>query len=192
MQSRQVYVRVAELHLKNIEQGFLSSLGLPFLSLLYEAIDTSSSGVLVLAREDDRIVGFVAGSTSGMRPLLLELLSRPARLAAALLPKLTSVRNMARMLEVILGHGGRQSGLPRAELLSIAVDRAYRRRGHAEALYKTLEEHFVRKGHPQFRIIVGEALASAHRFYERAGAKPVTTVEMHRGERSTVYVQERH
>jgi ribosomal protein S18 acetylase RimI-like enzyme len=79
--------------------------------------------------------------------------------------------------------------LPKAELLSIVVDGAFRGNGHAEDLYRRLCGHFQSRGVPAFKIVVGEALEPAHRFYQRMGARPVALLEVHKGEPSTVYVQ---
>ena len=62
MNKQAIYRRVAQLHAENINQGFLSSLGLNFLMLLYQAIDESPVSVLILAWEDNQVVGFVSGA----------------------------------------------------------------------------------------------------------------------------------
>ena len=43
------YRSVAELHAANIDQGFLSSLGVAFLSLMYRAIDEVDESILVVS-----------------------------------------------------------------------------------------------------------------------------------------------
>ena len=70
---RDDYRCVAKLHAASIDQGFLSTLGPRFLALLYRAIDESPDSVLILAREDDQVVGFVAG-TLDMGPVYRGLL----------------------------------------------------------------------------------------------------------------------
>jgi ribosomal protein S18 acetylase RimI-like enzyme len=79
--------------------------------------------------------------------------------------------------------------LPRHELFSIAVAPSARGTGVAERLYHALAAHFRAQDVPAFRIVVGESLTPAHRFYTRMGAKPVDTLRVHGDARSTVYVQ---
>ncbi len=158
---------------------------------MYRSIDEGKDSVLLVAQEDDQIVGFVSGAT-GMGAIYRRMLRRLPQLTFALLPVLLSVRRLRRILEIMrysLGGSDELASLPRAELLSIAVDPSFRGRGHAENLYGRLAAHFQSQGIEQFRIIVGEALVSAHKFYRRMGAEPVAELEVHSGVQSVIYVQ---
>lgn len=189
MHDAAVYRQVAELHASNIDQGFLSSLGPRFLSLLYEAIDTHPSSVLLLAWHDGKLVGFVSGA-QGMGAIYRQLLRRWFRLGLALLPALLSPAKVWKIAEIVLlgSKAPPVAHLPHAELLSIAVDPAHRGHGHAQSLYEQLVAHFTAQGLTGFKIVVGETLGPAHRFYTRLGAKPVANMEVHKSQRSTVYV----
>lgn len=189
MHKRDVYRQVAQLHAGNINQGFLSSLGTPFLSLLYEAIDANESSVLLIARHEGQVVGFVTG-TEGMGSIYRQLLRRWPSLFLALLPALASPRKLKKIAEILfLGKKAMPlPNLPHAELLSIAVDPDQRGQGHAQTLYQGLVAHFRQRGVCGFRIVVGEKLATAHRFYKRMGAHPVGHIEVHKGQGSTLYV----
>lgn len=160
MTPRERYRQVARLHIENLDQGFLATLGEGFLALMYEAINHAEGVILLTDEADGQVRGFVTGG-SGMGPIYRRMLRRPVRLAVALAPA----------------------------LLSIAVDAAWRGTGVAERLYTQLVAEFRSRGVESFRIIVGDALAPAHRFYRRMGAQPIGEVEVHKGERSTVYVQ---
>lgn len=182
--------RVAELHVANLDQGFLSTLGVGFVSLMYEAIAASPDSVLLVEERDGEVVGFVSAG-AGLGSVYRRMLRRPLALTRRLLPIVFSVRKLLRVIE-ILRYGRQRAGasaLPAAELLSIAVDPAYRGSGVAERLYARLVAEFARRGVDAFAITVGAALAPAHRFYRRMGAEPVGEVEVHRGEKSIVYVQ---
>lgn len=189
MHSAEVYQQVARLHASNIDQGFLSSLGIPFLSLLYEAIDTNDTSLLLLAQHEGRVVGFVAGA-EGMGPIYKGLLSQWPRLIQALLPALLSPRKLWKIGEVLLL--GKKApavpNLPQAELISIAVDTEERGQGHASQLYEALVQHFRERKAKGFKIVVGDSLVSAHRFYQRMGALPVGRIEVHQGSSSVLYV----
>lgn len=183
-----LYRRVAELHMVNIDRGFLSTLGVPFLSLMYQAIDEGDDSVLLVAREGDKVVGFVSGA-AGMGPIYRRMLGRWPQLVLALMPAM-SPKRLWRVLEILryTGRGNTTGPLPQTELLSIAVDAGFRGKGHAEDLYQRLCLHFRSHDIPAFKIVVGAALESAHRFYVRMGAEPFAQTEVHKGEASTVYV----
>jgi len=188
--SRAPYREVAELHIACIDQGFLATLGVSFLSLMYEAIDKSAEGVLFVAEDNGTIVGFIAGS-SGTAAIYRRMLRNWLRLSIALLPALFSWHRIWRIWE-ILRYTRRSSAvvaLPKAELLSLAITPKFRGQKQAEMLYHRLEDQFRANGVPAFKIVVGQNLTAAHSFYRRVGAEPVCEVEVHGGETSTVYVQ---
>jgi ribosomal protein S18 acetylase RimI-like enzyme len=190
MERRDLYQQVARLHVDNINKGFLATLGTGFVALMYQAIDEAPASVLLVEERDGRVVGFVAGGC-GMGAIYKRMLRSPFRLGVALLPSLVRPGRILRILEILRYSRGHSlpPNLPAAELLSIAVDPSCRGQQVAERLYRRLEEHFRKTGILTFRIIVGEALAPAHKFYRRMGAVPTDQVAVHEGELSTVYVQ---
>ena len=65
----------------------------------------------------------------------------------------------------------------------------YRGQGVSERLYRGLINHCKALKTPAFKIIVGEVLLPAHRFYGRMGAGVVGEVCVHGDQRSLIYVQ---
>ena len=189
MDKRDLYRQVAKLHVGNIDQGFLATLGVSFVSLMYRAIDEARDSVLLVEERDDRVVGFVSGGI-GMAPIYKRMLRYPFRLAICLLPSVLRPRRILSIMEILRYSRGKdqQADLPEAELLSMAVSSAYRGQQVADRLYRRLVDHFKASGVPAFKITVGEALAPAHRFYQRMGAAPAAKVDVHDGESSTIYL----
>lgn len=188
MDKKQLYRQVAALHVANIDQGFLSTLGTQFVALMYEVLDATDGSVLLVEERDGDVAGFVAGS-EGMGVICRGMLRRPVRLALALAPSLLRPSRLWRIFEILRYGRREQQGLPRAELLSIAVLPAYRGQGIADQLYGRLIDYFREAGLSEFTITVGEALQPAHRFYCRMGALPVSKVEVHKNLTSVVYIQ---
>lgn len=56
------HTQIAALHQKHINTGFLSSIGLPFLTLLYTSMTTSKNAFCFVSREDEKIIGFISGA----------------------------------------------------------------------------------------------------------------------------------
>lgn len=191
MDRKGLYREVAKLHAACIDQGFLTTLGIPFLALMYQAIDETPGGVLLVETAEGRVLGFVSGGI-GMGPIYRRMLGHPLRLGISLFPVMFRPRAWVRIVEILRYGRGHPAGadLPGAELLSIAVSSGSRGTGVAESLYRQLKDEFQRRGISAFRITVGAALMPAHRFYARMGAKPLMTVEVHAGESSTIYVQQ--
>lgn len=184
-----LYRQVGALHARNLEQGFLSTLGADFLALMYQAIDEAAGSVLLVEEHAGVVVGFVSG-TSGMAAIYKRMLHHPVRLAGALAPCVLRPKHLLKMLEILryAKRSGRSDDLPEAELLSIAVSPAWRGQQVADRLYLRLIEHFSRCGITEFKITVGDALVPAHRFYRRMGAVLAAEVQVHNGERSQVYL----
>lgn len=189
MRDHEVWQQVARLHADNLDQGFLATLGPRFLTLMYRAIDECDSSILLVEQCDGRVVGFVSG-TQSMRPIYRQMLRHGLRLIPSLFPAVLNPTRVWRILEILRYSRGNAAlqGLPAYELLSIAVDPSARGQGAAERLYKGLVGHCRQHGIPAFKIVVGDRLAPAHRFYQRMGAKVAGETEVHTGERSVVYV----
>ena len=185
------YRAVAELHCDYINEGFLATLGVPFLTLLYEAIDKDSESVLLVERLDSIVVGFTAG-THGLGRIYKQLLLRPLRLINALKSCLLSPSKMYKIIEILsIGKDNNALiDLPEEELLSIVVNAAYQGGGHAENLFKALCAHFRAEGVTNFRIVVGRNLKRAHTFYKKMGSIAVKEMQVHRGTNSLVYVKD--
>ena len=183
------YRAIASLHCDHINQGFLATLGVPFLTLLYEAIDKDSESVLLVERVDRRVVGFVTG-TRGLARIYKQLLLKPFRLIYSLKSCLLSPSKMYKIIEVLLisKDSNISSDLPKQELLSIVVNPAYQGGGHAENLFKALCAHFRAEGASSFSIVVGSNLDRAHAFYTKMGSIPVAETQVHNGQSSIVYV----
>ena len=185
------YRTVASLHCDHINQGFLATLGVPFLTLLYEAIDKDSESVLLVERVDSRVVGFVTG-TRGLGRIYKQLLLKPFRLIYSLKSCILSPSKMYKIIEVLLisKDSDMSSDLPKQELLSIVVNPAYQGGGHAENLFKALCCHFRTEGARSFSIVVGSKLDRAHAFYLKMGCIPVKEIQVHKDADSIVYVRE--
>jgi ribosomal protein S18 acetylase RimI-like enzyme len=189
--NRRDYRAIARLHCDHINQGFLATLGVPFLTLLYEAIDEDNQSVLLLERVDRSVVGFVTG-TCGLGRIYKQLLLKPLRLIYSLKSCLVSPSKMYKIIELLLigKDSNISSDLPKQELLSIVVNPAYQGGGHAEHLFKALCAHFIEEGASSFSIVVGSNLDRAHAFYTKMGSIPVKEIQVHKGADSVVYLKE--
>jgi len=56
--------QIAEIHFKEIKHGFLNQLGKEFLGYFYSAMINSPNAFLIIAEENNSVIGFVSGSTN--------------------------------------------------------------------------------------------------------------------------------
>jgi ribosomal protein S18 acetylase RimI-like enzyme len=185
-----VYHKVARLHCGHINQGFLATLGSPFLALLYEAIDQGEDSALIVKEIDGNVVGFVSGAAS-LRPIYMRLLFRPFSLFISLLSCFLSLSKLLKIIEILRINKNNPvlKGLPRHELLTIVVDPEYQGQGHAEDLFSSLCTYFKAVNVVNFKIVVGGDLARAHAFYLKMGCNVAGEIEVHKGKNSLVYVK---
>ena len=184
----QLYLDVAKLHIETIKSGFLPSLGIKFLALMYRCIDESNSSILITKYKDYQLVGFVSGSL-GTLSLYKIMLNHPLKLIISLLPIIIDFKKINKILDILkLSTGSDRAKYPKAELLTICVNSNYHRQGIGLELYKNLYKHFQIASINEFIIIVGKTL-KANIFYKNLGASLAGEIKVHSNLNSNLYIQ---
>jgi ribosomal protein S18 acetylase RimI-like enzyme len=185
---KQVYLDVAKLHMKSIRTGFLTSLGVKFLALMYRSIDEANFSTLIVKYNDSKLVGFVTGSI-GTSNLYKIMFHHPLDLVQALFPIIFNINKIKKIFEILKHTSGTKRGkYPKAELLTICVHSDYRRQGVAIDLYRQLSDFFKSKSITKFVIIVGQSL-EANSFYKNQGAEKIDKIEIHQNINSNLFIQ---
>lgn len=173
----------ARLHAEQIGEGFLSSLGPRFLTLLYRRVVRWTRSFLLVADEGGVVVGHAA-ATEEVGGLYRQFLLRDGLVAGAICaPRLA--RQWRSALET-LRYPSVQSQLPPAELLAVAVASECRGRGIGRALVTAANDELVRRGVDDARVVVAATNAPALALYRSAGFRPATSVQVHADTRSEV------
>jgi ribosomal protein S18 acetylase RimI-like enzyme len=179
----------AALHVTGIDEGFLARLGPVFLGRLYRRVARSPDSFLLVAEADGHVVGFLAGSLD-VSALYRRFLRRDG-LAAATGSIGPLLRAWPSALET-LRHGRRDRSEPGvdahavadrgdAELLAMAVDRAWQGGGVGRRLVEGFLTEVVRRGAASADVVVGADNERARWVYGRAGFVPAAAFELHRG-----------
>jgi ribosomal protein S18 acetylase RimI-like enzyme len=183
--------QIVALHRQELEGGFLSSLGAKPLHLIYETAAQNNAGVLIAAHEpvNGSICGFVCGATQ-VGAFYQEFLRR--HLVPSIIALAPRVLNPAKLLRVVetLFYPTRKTvlDLPAAELLVIAVNDTAKGSGTAQTLFMQLAGEFHQRGVTKFKVVAGQNLVRAQRFYQRLGPVQVASLKVHRGEPSSVFI----
>lgn len=173
----------ARLHAEQISEGFLALLGPGFLGHLYRRITRTDGSFLLVAADDSRVVGFVAGSDDVGS--LYRSFVRHDGLRAGLGVAGPLIRNWRRVLET-LRHGA-DDGVGRGrgtELLAIAVDATAQGSGVGGSLVDAFIDEVDRSGGRSAYVVVASDNRGAIRLYERAGFVTASEFELHAGARS--------
>ena len=171
---------VGALHAEQIPEGFLALLGPDFLARLYRRIDRSSGSFLLVAEDEGRVAGFIAG-TSDLRALYRGFLLRDGP-AAALGAAHRLVVGWRRAVETLRHGGGKATGTGRGtELLAVAVDPGWQGHGLGARLVDAFLARVRAEGGRAAYVVVAASNTRAVGLYRRAGFTEVGDFELHAG-----------
>ena len=183
----------AAIHRRELNEGFLSSLGDRALCLMFSFAAASQKACFYTAYDEEsgQTVAFLLG-TPGIGGFYKDFIRRKFFQAIFILKgKLFSFSRIKKILETLLYPAKKDTRrYPSAELLDIAVYSEFHGLGIARKLFNEFCAALKDAGIPEFKITTGESLHGAHKFYEKLGAVKVDEVEVHAGQKTFVYVYE--
>lgn len=181
---------IAALHIQSINRGFISSLGIDFVTALYEAIAHSSSSFGFAAEDNDRVLGFVA-FTSDLNKLYKSIIVKKGwRFALMLAGKMLSVQRIKKVLETLFYPSRvKKMNLPSAELLSIVINPEDCRNGLATKLVQKSFKHCRQIGLDKVKVLVAADNEAANKLYLKCGFKLAGQIDNH-GILSNIYEAE--
>lgn len=178
---------LAAIHQQEIGQGFLSTLPKAFLANLYRAVIASPDSFCVVAEDQGHVVGFISGTTN-IKGLYRYFMRHYFFSSCFMVASRTfSISFIKRSFENLL-YPSKESGLPPAELLTMAVTRAMQGKGVAKNMFKEFVATMKERGVPAFRVLVGEQLKPAIAFYEKQGFTFVKDTALHGKDASRIYM----
>ncbi len=194
---------VARLHRLGLPRAFLSRLGDRFLAQLYLAIsNVPESGVWIALADEERCLGFIAGSRHIGRCYRDVLMRRGLQLLWTALPALASKQSVVFALETLrYPFLRRRQSEPtgqapiaadsdqgiQAELLAIAVDESAQGLGLGRSLVLTFEDGLRAWGHTgPYRVVTESEDPHSNAFYRRVGFVLEREI-LHHGHRMSVY-----
>lgn len=186
--SHDEFVRLAELHISEINRGFISSLGQPTVYRMYRGIAASRHAFIFGVYDDSGIVGFICGAVSTSCVYRDVLCRQGFAMAVRLIPKAFAIRNVLRIVETLAyPFRHKPSLLPKAEIMNFCVRSTEQRKGIGRALFRRLVEEFEDRGVTHIRIVTGAQQVSAQGFYERLGALRHSEIVVHGDTKSIAY-----
>jgi ribosomal protein S18 acetylase RimI-like enzyme len=170
----------ASLHAGQIAGGFLSFLGVGFLTRLYRRISLSPDSFLLVAEAEGRVVGFVAGS-GDVGGLYRSFLWHDG--AAAALSVAGRLLRRWRLALETLRHGSADGGGKGegVELLAIAVEPGHQGAGVGRALVGSFLDRVEQGPDRAAYVVVASDNANAVGLYLRAGFAVDQEFELHSG-----------
>ncbi len=180
--------QVAALHIQCISTGFISSMGIDFVTSLYDAIVKSKSSLGVVAVRNGKVLGFAAFTTN-LNKLYKSVLWRKGLIFALLLAgNMLSLRRVKKMFETLFYPARiKKMNLPSAELLSIVVGPEERGKGLAGKLIEKGFQHCRKTGVDKVKVLIGADNKPGNKLYLKSGFELVGQIVNH-GVLSNIYV----
>ncbi|MDT8308947.1 MAG: hypothetical protein RQ866_05415 [Bacteroidales bacterium] len=184
---RRLGKEIAGMHKSLISEGFLSSLPMPFLTLLYKYL-IKRHIVFIAVTGKDRVLGFVAATLHPEKLMRDFVFRNNLRILFTLAPVLFRRRVLRQLRETKKTTSiddATEANMP--ELLSIAVMHDAGNRGVGAALLKCLESALRAVKVKKYKVVAGEKLSQANNFYVKHNFKNIDEKVIHNNEISIVY-----
>lgn len=179
---------IAKLHIQSIKTGFISSLGIDFVTSLYEAIAESKDSFGFVAEEENRVLGFVVFTTNLNSLYKSVILRKGLGLALLLAGKMFSLQRIKKVFETLFYPGRiKKMNLPSAELLSIVVTDESQGKGLGLQLLQKGLAGCAKRGIDKVKVLVGADNKPANKLYLKCGFELVGQINNH-GIMSNIYV----
>lgn len=164
---------VARIHKQELS-GFLPELGIDFLSEFYKT-GLSIDEIFIFIDEDfGTVKGFVCNITEAEGLYKAIIFRSPIKFFLLFLKYfITHPQKIIKFLKIFAYPGFAEGG---AELLSIAVDRKFQRKGIGRKLFRKSRQEFIKRGITKFRIGVYDRL-SANEFYHKMDCRRVKSFD---------------
>ncbi len=180
--------QVAALHIQCISTGFISSMGIDFVTFLYDAIVKSKSSLGVVAVRNEKVIGFVAFTTN-LNKLYKSIIRRKGlKFALLLAGNVLSLRRIKKIFETLFYPSRiKKMNLPAAELLSIAVAPEEQRKGLAGQLIEKGLRLYRKTGVDKVKVLIGADNKAGNKLYLKSGFELIGQIVNH-GVLSNIYV----
>jgi len=178
---------LAVIYCKALPKSFLGTLGVPFLSLLFTALIEDKNCVVLSAKINKIIIGFVCGAKNIDEFYSHFYRKNILKLIFILFSKIINPYNFSKILENFLYPNKYNNQLPKAEFLSIALDPKFQGRNIGQKLFGQFNIYMKRLGVEHYKIIVGSSLIQANEYYIKMGCDKVGEIKVHKNELSFIY-----
>lgn len=181
---------IAQLHIQGISTGFISSLGIDFVTALYKATAKDKYSFGFVAEENERVLGFVAFTANLNKLYKSVILKKSWRLALLLVGKMFSLKQIKKVFETLFYPSRiKKLELPAAELLSIVVAPESQGKGLGRQLLQKGLAECAKRGIEKVKVLVGADNKPANKLYLKCGFQVAGQIENH-GIISNIYVAE--
>ena len=192
--SHEYFLECAKIHSKEIPSGFLPTLGLSFLSSLYEFFSKSKYSLLLLAVEDSKVVGFIVISLHTKlffkQYLWTQSYKNFYKIPFSIFGKMFIVKTIEVLKYPFKSKKTKADFVSNSEIFNFCVDSSVQGRGVGQLLFSKAVDELKSSKVKVLKIVTGQKQISAQKFYYKSGATFSHKVMVHKGEESMVFKYE--
>ena len=185
------FLECATIHSKEIPNGFLPTLGLNFLSSLYEVFSKSKHSFLLLAIEDDKVIGFIAISLHTKfffkQYLKTKLFKSLYKIPIVIFGKVFFIKSLNVFKYFFSNKRDGEIFISNSEIFNFCISSLYQGRGTGQLLFLSAVEQLKVHNIKILKIVTGQSQKSAQNFYYKIGATPSHKIIIHNGKESVVF-----
>jgi len=171
---------IADLHVRGIPTGFISSLDLDFVTALYYALTQSKHAFGFVIRENNRTLGFIAFADNLTFLYQAVLKNNFCCFSRILIRRIFSWTHIKKAAETLLYTVKTQhKNLPAAELLAIVISDQARGRGLASQLLQVGLDECKNRNIDKIKVLVAADNQPANQLYHKFGFQLVGNILSH-------------
>jgi ribosomal protein S18 acetylase RimI-like enzyme len=185
------FLECAKIHSKEIPGGFLPTLGLDFLSSLYEVFSKSKYSFLLLAIEDGRVVGFIAISLHTKeffrQYLKTKIFKNLHQIPIVTFGKIFFIKSLEVFKYLFSNKTSSETFISNSEVFNFCVDGCVQGKGVGQFLFLNAVDRLRMKRIKTLKIVTGQSQIDAQKFYYKSGAILSHKIIVHDDEESVVF-----
>ena len=184
--------QAVDIHIKELPNGFLTSLGSKPLTLIFNHAAASPYGILILAVDSkkEKIIGFILGTVNTSKFYREFFLKYFFSALYYFVPRLLSVHKIKKAFETVCYPKKKETKTKQkctGELLDLAVEKKFQGQGVATKLFQAFIKECTSLKLECFDIPTTATLQNAHRFYEKHGARLINKINLHGEQQTYIY-----
>jgi len=170
---------IAQIHIETIDTGFISSLGLNFVRILYQEICKSEMGFGYIVEENSKVIGFIAGAMDISKLYKEIIFKRGFLFIIPLIKHFFRFATLKRIGETLFYPCKIKDSYCQAEILSVGVKKEYRGKGAGRKLMEAIVKEFRRRGVKEVKALTCDENEASNQYYLSQGFKFINKIKHH-------------
>ena len=167
--SSEEILECSNIHINEIDGGLLKNLGINFLCRIYKHIFLSKYSFLIIAKNENKTIGFFAGCTN-QKKFYLDFIYKNILFIFKHLTKLFNLSMFSKIIKINKFFIKDNQNLPNALILNFCVDSKFQSKGFGKKLFNEAIKSFKENKIDEFKIKTSTKQQKAVKLYKSHGA----------------------